>query len=79
LCISTNTQVISHAIVDVKSLKFAPEFDKWTNEFRGVFKIGAVDCDTYADLCKKEDITEFPTIKLYAPIPIPPTKYTVFL
>jgi len=60
---------------DGKSLEFAPAFDSWTNEYRGVFRICAVDCDTYADLCRKEDITEFPTIKLYAPIPIPPTKY----
>lgn len=62
---------------DGKSLAFAPDFDKWTDEYRGVFRICAVDCDTYAELCRKEDITEFPTIKLYAPIPIPPTKYAV--
>lgn len=62
---------------DGKSLQFAPEFDSWTNEYRGVFRICAVDCDSYADLCRKEDITEFPTIKLYAPIPIPPAKYAV--
>jgi thioredoxin-like negative regulator of GroEL len=42
---------------DGKSLEFAPAFDSWTNEYRGVFRICAVDCDTYADLCRKEDIT----------------------
>jgi thiol-disulfide isomerase/thioredoxin len=62
---------------DGKSKAFAPELDKWNNEYRGVFRTGAVDCDQYADLCKKEEITEFPTIKLYAPIPIPPTKFAV--
>lgn len=31
--------------LDGKSLDFAPEFDTWTNEYNGVFRIGAVDCD----------------------------------
>ena len=43
--------------IDVKSAAFVPEMDKWTNQFRGVFRIGAVDCDEYPALCQKEGIT----------------------
>ena len=79
LSITTNTMVSHSIISDGKSLNFAKDFDSWNNEYRGVFRTGAVDCDVYADLCKKEDITEFPTIRLYAPIPIPPSKFTVLV
>jgi len=56
---------------DGKSKDFVPAFDEWTNEYRGVFKIGSVDCDEFDKLCEKQGVTEFPTIKIYPPNPIP--------
>lgn len=53
------------------SLGFAPEMDKWINQYRGVFKTGAVDCDEHPALCEKEGITKFPTIRILPPNPIP--------
>lgn len=52
-------------------MNFVPEFDKWTNEYNGVFRIGAVDCDEYAKLCADQGVKQFPTFKVYPPIPIP--------
>lgn len=59
------------ANIDGKSLAFVPEMDKWTNEFRGVFRIGAIDCEEYEVFCKKEGVTEYPTFKIIPPVPIP--------
>lgn len=52
--------------------------DEWTNEYRGVFRIGAVDCEEYPVLCEKEGVTVFPTVKIYPSVPIPVITYTVF-
>ena len=56
---------------DGASAAFVPEFDKFTNEFRGVFRIGACDCDTDPKICEKEKVTAFPTFKIYPPQPLP--------
>ena len=51
--------------------------DRWVNEYRGVFRIGAVDCQEYPALCEKEGVTQFPAIKIYPPVPIPVIAYNV--
>lgn len=43
--------------LDGKSLDFAPKMDDWAKEFRGVFRIGAVDCEEYPAFCDKEGVT----------------------
>lgn len=48
-----NQQVTHSLSQDSKSKDFVPEMDKWTNEYRGVFRIGAVDCEEYPQLCEK--------------------------
>lgn len=62
---------------DGDSKKFAKEFDEFTNEYRGVFRIGACDCDEDASICEKEKITKFPTFRFYPPNPIPAVDYEV--
>lgn len=44
---SSNTPVNTFHHTDGKSLALVPELDKWNNEWRGVFRFGAVDCDEY--------------------------------
>lgn len=36
-----------------------------------MFRIGAVECNEFADICAKEGITEFPTYRVYPPFPVP--------
>jgi hypothetical protein len=48
----------------------------WVNEYNGVFRIGAVDCDEYVKLCADESVTVFPTFKIYPPTPMPTISMT---
>ncbi|EGR27306.1 hypothetical protein IMG5_198140 [Ichthyophthirius multifiliis] len=56
---------------DGHSPKFAKDLDQFSSEYRGVFKIGAVDCDADSNICEKERITQFPTVRVYPPTPLP--------
>ena len=47
------------------------EFEKFTADNKGIFRIGSVDCDDQPQICTKEKVTEFPTFKLYPPYPMP--------
>lgn len=51
-------------------------FDEWVNQYNGVFRIGAVDCDEYAKICKDEGVEVFPSFKIYPPNPMPITTIT---
>ena len=75
--ITTNTLVIPLFTLDGFSLNFVAEFDKWTNEFNGVYRIGSVDCDDFPKLCTDQGVTTFPTFKVYPPIPMPATDINV--
>ena len=37
----------------------------------GIFRIGSVDCETQADICKTEGVSKFPTVRMYPTFPIP--------
>ncbi|KRX05654.1 Thioredoxin-like fold [Pseudocohnilembus persalinus] len=56
---------------DEFSEQFAPEFDKWVTENKGLFRVGAIDCNESASICEKEKITTFPTFRIYPPTPHP--------
>lgn len=64
--------------LDGQSEAFVPSMDKWNNEYKGVFRIGAVDCEEYQNLCEKEGVTQYPTVKIYPPVPIPVVTYNVY-
>ena len=36
-----------------------------------MFRIGAVECNEFKDICDREGITEFPTYRVYPPFPVP--------
>lgn len=40
-----------------------------------MFRIGSVNCEDFAEICKKEGIDAFPTYKVYPPTPIPVQEY----
>lgn len=66
--ISTKLMVkIIFIISDGESHLFAPKFDEFTNEYRGVFRLMSCDCDENAKLCEKEKVTKFPTVRIYPP------------
>lgn len=66
-------------LLDGKSLKLVEDIDKWTDQYNGVFRIGAVDCDEYPQICKDQGVKTFPTVKVYPPIPMPPVEIIVIL
>lgn len=47
------------------------EMEKFANDNMGIFKSGSVDCEEHKAICDKEKVTEFPTVKIYPPFPIP--------
>ena len=36
-----------------------------------MFRIGSLDCKEFRKLCDKEEITSYPSYKIYPPTPIP--------
>ena len=40
-----------------------------------MFKLAGLNCKKYKDLCSKEGENEYPTYKIYHPLPVPPMKY----
>jgi hypothetical protein len=46
---------------------------------QGVFKIGAIDCYKEWELCDKEKVTKFPTVRIYPQNPIPAFDHEVNL
>lgn len=60
---------------DGESKTFSTEYEKFGAEMQGVFKIGAIDCYKEWELCEKEKVTKFPTVRVYPPNPIPAFDY----
>ncbi len=56
---------------DGKSKDFVSEYDKFATEFDGMFKVAAMNCVEFKDVCEKEEVTEFPTFKVYPTLPAP--------
>lgn len=56
---------------DVHSADLKDEFSKFTADNKGMYNIGAVNCDTDPDLCEKEGVSKYPTFRIYPPHPIP--------
>ena len=47
------------------------QYEKFGLEQKKMLRIGAVDCDEYMSICTKENVTEFPTYRVYPPFPVP--------
>ena len=57
--------------IDGKSENLAKDLNVFTKDNKGIFRIGAVDCDEQASICTKEKVESFPTFKVYPPFPAP--------
>jgi DnaJ family protein C protein 16 len=60
---------------DGKSNQLKEVFIELDKEYSGMFKLAGLNCKKYKDLCSKQGVTEFPTYKIYPPLPAPPMKY----
>lgn len=60
---------------DGKSNTLKNEIAKMSNEYDGMFKFAALDCNEFKELCNKQDVKEFPTFKIYPPLPAPVFPY----
>ena len=60
---------------DGKSKQLKDVFIELDKEYSGMFKLAGLNCKMYKDLCAKQGVTEFPTYKVYPPLPAPPMKY----
>jgi len=56
---------------DGKSRGFKLELEKLALDYDLMFKVGAINCKEYRDICEKQEVSEFPTIKVYPPLPSP--------
>lgn len=60
---------------DYDSKDFAPKFDQMAKDYKGMLRIGAVDCNQEQKLCEKEKIKKYPTFRLFPPQPVPAMDY----
>ena len=60
---------------DGKSNQLKDVFIELDKEYSGMFKLAGLNCKKYKDLCAKEGVTDFPTYKIYPPLPAPSMKY----
>jgi thioredoxin-like negative regulator of GroEL len=60
---------------DGKSRGMKLALEKLAADYDLMFKVTAMNCKDFADLCEKNDVREFPTIKVYPPLPAPIMDY----
>ena len=60
---------------DGKSNQLKDVFIELDKEYSGMFKLAGLNCKKFKDLCSKEGVTDYPTYKIYPPLPAPPMKY----
>eukprot|EP01017_Pseudomicrothorax_dubius_P005126 TRINITY_DN11211_c0_g1_i1.p1 TRINITY_DN11211_c0_g1~~TRINITY_DN11211_c0_g1_i1.p1 ORF type:complete len:398 (+),score=137.24 TRINITY_DN11211_c0_g1_i1:83-1276(+) len=57
---------------DGQSEQFSADYKTVSLDLDGIYKFAAVDCDENYELCEKEGVTKFPTVRVYPPLPVPP-------
>jgi len=60
---------------DGKSMEYKREIEKMSLDYDGMFKIAAIDCGEFQELCQKQEVNEFPFFKIYPPLPAPTFPY----
>lgn len=60
---------------EANSKRDVGQYEKFGLEHKMMFRIGAVECNEFKSICDKEGVTEFPTYKIYPPIPAPAFTY----
>jgi thiol-disulfide isomerase/thioredoxin len=56
---------------DGRSRSFRDVFDEEAKKNKGIFNFVGIDCQDNQVICNKEDVRQFPAIKVYPPVPIP--------
>jgi len=51
------------------------QYEKFSIEQKKMLRIGAVNCEEWADICTKAGVTEYPTYRVYPPFPVPHSDY----
>lgn len=69
------TLVHYYKLDDTRSQDYKPTIENLAKDYSGMFKIVAVDCREFKDICEKQDIKEFPTLSIYPPLPAPVMPY----
>jgi thiol-disulfide isomerase/thioredoxin len=62
---------------DGKSRGIKLVFEKFAEENDGLFKVAAINCKEFTDICEKQEIREFPSFKVFPPLPAPAFIYEV--
>ena len=60
---------------DGKSSGYKLEFEKLASDYDLMFKVGAINCRDFKAICEKQEIKEYPTVKVYPPLPSPVWTY----
>lgn len=47
------------------------EYEKFSTDMKGIFRIGSVNCSQYQKICDKEGVKDTPVVRLYPPFPAP--------
>lgn len=63
--------------LDGKSRGVKLELEKFASDNDGMFKVGALNCKDFKDICEKEGVKEYPIYKIYPPLPAPLFNYEV--
>ena len=74
-----NREVISfihfYSPDDGKSNQLKEVFYEIDKEYGGMFKLAGLNCKLYHDLCRKQNVIEYPSYMIYPPLPAPVMKY----
>lgn len=62
---------------DGKSRGLKLTYEKFAEENDGLFKVTAINCKEFLDICEKQEVREYPTFKIYPPLPAPVFVYEV--
>jgi len=64
-----------YTLSDGKSNEYVENFDKLATDFDGMFKVAAMNCAQYKDVCEKQEVTSTPVFKVYPLLPAPVMNY----
>lgn len=74
----TSKRNIGHVVIvhfyradDGRSRSFRDVFDEEAKKNKGILTFVAIDCQDNNPICQREDVRQFPAIKVYPPVPIP--------